>query len=68
MHCKLRLKSARLLYQQFASDVRVTDFKIIASHNESLHSHNAVAEIVKGVPNGFTTGVSRDTWNSLGLR
>jgi GTP cyclohydrolase I len=60
--------AARLLYQQFASDVRVTDFKIIASHNESLHSHNAVAEIVKGVPNGFTTGVSRDTWNSLGLR
>ena len=57
-----------LLYQNLSNDKRITDFKVVASHNESLHSHNAVSVIVKGVPGGFTAGVARDVFESTGLR
>lgn len=60
--------AARLLHEQLDGDKRIDDFKIIASHNESLHSHNAIAAIVKGIPGGFRPGVPRDCWQSLGLR
>lgn len=45
--------AARLLYEQFDTDPRVRDFQIALSHLESLHSHDAVASINKGRPNGF---------------
>ena len=60
--------AVRLLYEQLNNDSRIKDFKIIASHNESLHSHNAVSVIVKGVEDGFTAGVARDVFESTGLR
>ena len=60
--------AVRLLYQNLSNDKRITDFKVVASHNESLHSHNAVSVIVKGVPGGFTAGVARDVFESTGLR
>ena len=44
------------------------DFKIVASHNESLHSHNAISVIVKGVEGGFSAGVARDVFETTGLR
>jgi len=47
--------AARLLYQQFDTDPRVHDFRIACSHLESLHSHDAVSVICKGVPGGFTS-------------
>ena len=59
--------AVRLLYQNLSNDKRITDFKVVASHNESLHSHNAVSVIVKGVPGGFTAGVARDVFESTGL-
>jgi len=60
--------AVRLLYSRMNSEERIKDFKIVASHNESLHSHNAISVIVKGVENGFTAGVARDVFESTGLR
>jgi len=60
--------AVRLLYEQFTNESRILDFKIVASHNESLHSHNAVSVIVKGVEGGFKAGVTRDVFESAGLR
>ena len=60
--------AVRLLYEKLTNESRILDFKIVASHNESLHSHNAVSVIVKGVEGGFTAGVARDVFESTGLR
>ena len=49
--------AARLLFEQFDSDKRVADFQIAVAHMESLHSHDAVAVINKGVDKGFTGSV-----------
>jgi GTP cyclohydrolase IB len=46
--------AARLLYLQFDADPRIADFRIACSHLESLHSHDAVSVICKGVKGGFT--------------
>jgi len=46
--------AARLLYRAFDQDPRVADFRIACSHLESLHSHDAVSVICKGVKGGFT--------------
>lgn len=46
--------AARLLYREFDRDKRVADFRIACSHLESLHSHDAVSVICKGVKGGFT--------------
>lgn len=46
--------AARLLYEQLDEDSRIVDFQVACAHLESLHSHDAVAVINKGVPGGFT--------------
>ena len=46
--------AARLLYEQIDEIPEVVDFQIACAHLESLHSHDAVAVINKGVPGGFT--------------
>ncbi len=46
--------AARLLYKEFDADRRIRDFRIACSHLESLHSHDAVSVICKGVKGGFT--------------
>ncbi len=46
--------AARLLYREFDGDERVRDFRIACSHLESLHSHDAVSVICKGVKGGFS--------------
>jgi GTP cyclohydrolase I len=46
--------AARLLYLEFDRDTRVADFRIACSHLESLHSHDAVSVICKGVKGGFS--------------
>jgi GTP cyclohydrolase I len=53
-HLKFVEDAARLLYREFESDRRITDFRIACAHLESLHSHDAVSVICKGVPGGFT--------------
>ncbi len=40
--------AARLFCEQLQADVRVGDFRIIASHQESLHSHDAVSVLTEG--------------------
>lgn len=45
--------AARLIYAELSEDKRIIDFKIVCSHFESLHSHDAVAVINKGVPGGL---------------
>lgn len=46
--------AARLLYEQLDQEARIVDFQVACAHLESLHSHDAVAVINKGVPGGFT--------------
>jgi GTP cyclohydrolase I len=46
--------AARLLYKEFDREKRIADFRIACSHLESLHSHDAVSVICKGVKGGFT--------------
>ncbi len=45
--------AARLLYRELAGDKRIADFQVACSHLESLHSHDAVSVICKGVKSGF---------------
>jgi GTP cyclohydrolase I len=46
--------AARLLYRGLDADRRIADFEVACAHFESLHSHDAVSAICKGVPGGFT--------------
>src|SRR3954470_5979175 len=52
-HLKFVEDAARLLYRAFDTDRRVRDFQIACSHLESLHSHDTVSVICKGVKGGF---------------
>jgi GTP cyclohydrolase I len=52
-HLKFVEDAARLLYREFDADKRILDFQIACSHLESLHSHDAVSVICKGVKGGF---------------
>jgi len=45
--------AARLLYRAFDTEPKIRDFQIACSHLESLHSHDAVSVICKGVKGGF---------------
>jgi GTP cyclohydrolase I len=45
--------AARLLYKQLNEEERIKDFVIRCVHMESLHSHDAVSRICKGVKNGL---------------
>jgi GTP cyclohydrolase I len=45
--------AARLLFAQLNADSRIQDFQVTCAHLESLHSHDAIAVIHKGVPGGF---------------
>lgn len=52
-HLKFVEDAARLLYREFNADRRIKDFQIACSHLESLHSHDAVSVICKGVKGGY---------------
>lgn len=45
--------AARLLYEELDEKEAIVDFVIKCAHMESLHSHDAVSRICKGVPNGL---------------
>ena len=45
--------AARLLYQELDSYNSIKDFVVRCAHLESLHSHDAVSRICKGLPNGL---------------
>ncbi|MCL4145357.1 UNVERIFIED_CONTAM: hypothetical protein GTU68_054172 [Idotea baltica] len=40
--------AARLFAQALQADARVADYRVIASHQESLHSHDAVSVLTEG--------------------
>ncbi len=40
--------AARLFSEQLQADVRIADYRVIASHQESLHSHDAVSILTEG--------------------
>ena len=40
--------AARLFCEELESDPRIGDFRVAASHQESLHSHDAVSVLTKG--------------------
>lgn len=52
-HIKFVEDAARLVYAELAEDSRIVDFQVACSHLESLHSHDAVSVICKGVPGGL---------------
>lgn len=45
--------AARLLYQKLDEEDNIKDFVVRCAHLESLHSHDAVSRICKGVPGGL---------------
>lgn len=45
--------AARLLYEQLDEQEAIADFVVRCAHLESLHSHDAVSRICKGVPGGM---------------
>lgn len=56
----------RKLATTFNQDNRINDYKIMCSHQESLHSHNAVAVITKGIRNScFNHHVTLGEWQSM---
>ena len=46
--------AGRRLKDALDRDPRIADFRVEAVHVESLHPHNAVSIVTKGVPGGFT--------------
>lgn len=53
-HIKFVEDAARLVFAELNGDARIRDFQVACAHFESLHSHDAVSVICKGVPGGFT--------------
>jgi len=57
--------AVRLLYEGLDSDGRILDFRVFASHKESLHSHDAISVIVKGVEGGFDAYLEPFTYRAV---
>jgi len=57
--------AVRLLHEQLDPEPRIKDFKVVASHQESLHSHDAISVLVKGVRGGFTPEVDPSVFATL---
>ena len=56
----------RYLADELNNNQRVLDYKVICSHQESLHSHDAVAVITKGKRNSvFNHHVTLGEWQSM---
>lgn len=45
--------AARLVYERLNRETEITDFLVRCNHMESLHSHDAISRICKGVPGGM---------------
>ena len=58
--------AARLIADGLNNWDLVDDYKVIVSHQESLHSHDAISVITKGLPGSiFSPNVSMDEFQSL---
>jgi len=49
--------AVRLIYRELDQDVRIAAFSVACSHLESLHSHDAVALLSKGLPTDLWGGI-----------
>ena len=56
--------AARLLYDKIIEDKRINDFRIICSHQESLHSHDAIS-VILAPQSKFSHEISHEIWSSL---
>ena len=56
--------AARLLYEQLITDNRIKDFRVICSHQESLHSHDAIS-VILAPKSKFSNEISHEIWSSL---
>jgi GTP cyclohydrolase I len=56
--------AARLFCEQLQDDPRIGDFRVIASHQESLHSHDAISVLIEG-PTFAQTSMDPSTFASL---
>ena len=45
--------AARKIRKALESDCRILDYWFRVEHQESLHPHNAVSIVTKGIPNGL---------------
>jgi GTP cyclohydrolase I len=45
--------AVRYMYDQLNKDARLLDFRVVSSHHESLHDHDATAIVCKDVLNGL---------------
>lgn len=59
--------AVRLLYDKLNNCEKIKDFRAVCTHMESLHSHNAVALITKGVPGGLSSDFNPDILSSMML-
>ena len=57
--------AARLFYEHLVEDARILDFRVVLSHLESLHSHDAIAVITKGQAGGLTNDIDYHELRSL---
>jgi GTP cyclohydrolase I len=57
--------ACRLLYQELYKRKEIVDFRVICSHEESLHSHDAIGVIVKGNPGGMTDEIDLSIFKHL---
>lgn len=56
----------RYLANVLNENTKVKDYKVICSHQESLHSHDAAAVITKGIPGSiFNHHVTLGEWQSM---
>jgi GTP cyclohydrolase I len=56
----------RYMANELNQHLNVADYKVICSHQESLHSHDAVAVITKGIKNSvFNHHVTLGEWQSM---
>jgi GTP cyclohydrolase I len=49
--------AARLVFEVLDGDERIADFQVAFAHLESLHSHDAVAVINKGISGGLSAHI-----------
>ncbi len=55
--------AVRVLYKNLNAEKRIKDFRVFASHKESLHSHDAISVITKGIADGFTAAIEPFVYN-----
>ena len=57
--------ACRLLFEVFDKDKRIEDFKVLCCHMESLHNHDAIGVVIKGIEGGFSSNVEYSVFNNL---